>query len=92
MTVQKTGYNPYPKVDLLTLTQRYAKPVETTQTPQVEEPTQASYGNPFTAKYNNGISGLVANATQNDNGSYNVHQYVDSGYGRKGITELSFVA
>ena len=38
-----------------------------------------------------GISQLVSNAVQNDNGSFDVTQNVDSGYGRKGISHKTYV-
>lgn len=61
--------------------------------PQEIPPTGGSYETYTPTEENRtGLSTLVTNATLNENGSRNIHQTVNSGYGRKGITELTFVA
>ena len=62
-------------------------PVQPPQT-YVEEPTSYSTGNNIFM----GLSPMVANAKQNEDGSYDIPQYVDSGYGRRGISHKTFIS
>ena len=84
-------YNDYSNVKLLQLREKYKTQYVGTETYTPEVGGGSTYISPA-AKNDTGLSSLVTNAKQNEKGSYDITQNVNSGYGRMGISRHTFVA